>query len=149
MTDIPPYSTFVKIEPIEKGLSKDKKYYIETADGQRLLLRISATSEYDRIKTTYERIAHISKHGIPMPRSVDFGICENGDSVYQLLTWCDGSSLWRALGTMFIVQESKLAIYCEIFILFLCLVQIFRLNVGMNDSANLLTKVFVIFINLA
>jgi len=31
-SDIPDYDSFVKIEPIDKGLSSDKKFYIETAD---------------------------------------------------------------------------------------------------------------------
>ena len=41
MTDIKDYATFVKIEPVEKGWSGDKKYYVETADGRRMLLRVS------------------------------------------------------------------------------------------------------------
>lgn len=28
--------------------------------------------------------------GVPMSQPVDFGICDNGKSVYSLLTWCDG-----------------------------------------------------------
>lgn len=41
MIDIPNYDTFIKIEPILKGWSSDKKYYVETKDEQRLLLRRS------------------------------------------------------------------------------------------------------------
>ena len=39
MIDIPIYDTFSKIEPIVKGMSGDKKYYIETVDGSNLLLK--------------------------------------------------------------------------------------------------------------
>jgi len=28
--------------------------------------------------------------GVPMSQPIDFGICDNGKSVYSLLTWCDG-----------------------------------------------------------
>ncbi|MDR1560464.1 MAG: phosphotransferase [Clostridiales bacterium] len=28
--------------------------------------------------------------GVPAPRHVDFGVCNGGKSVYQLLTWVDG-----------------------------------------------------------
>jgi len=28
--------------------------------------------------------------GVPMSQPLDFGICDNGKSVYLLLTWCDG-----------------------------------------------------------
>lgn len=32
MTQIPLYNTFSKIQPITKGMSGNKKYYIETVD---------------------------------------------------------------------------------------------------------------------
>ena len=41
MQDIKNFDTFVKIEPITKGMSGDNKYRIETTDGRRLLLRIA------------------------------------------------------------------------------------------------------------
>lgn len=56
MKEIPLYNTFRKIEPIQKGMSGDKKYYIETVDKKYLLLRISDFSEYDQKKTEYEII---------------------------------------------------------------------------------------------
>jgi len=37
-----------KKELISKGMSSDKKYYVETADQKRLLLRVADISEYDR-----------------------------------------------------------------------------------------------------
>ena len=50
MTDIRGFDNFVKVEPIEKGWSEDKKYYVETSDGQRMLLRVSDIAEHDRKK---------------------------------------------------------------------------------------------------
>ena len=47
MKDIPNSDAFMKIELIHKGWSGDKKYYIETIDGERLLLRISDISFYE------------------------------------------------------------------------------------------------------
>jgi len=93
MEDIRNYDTFINIKPIDKGLSGDKKYYVETIDGQRLILRVSDISEYDRKKSAYERMEHMDNHNISMSRPIDFGVCDNGQSVYQLLTWCDGESL--------------------------------------------------------
>jgi serine/threonine-protein kinase len=93
MKDIPNYETFIAIRPIDKGLSGDKKHYVETIDGQRLILRISDISEYDRKKSAYERMEHMDNHNIPMSRPIDFGVCDNEQSVYQLLTWCDGECL--------------------------------------------------------
>lgn len=90
MHDIKNYNTFIKIEPVNKGWSSDKKYYIETAEGRRLLLRVADISEYDRKKVEYEMMKQVAALGIPMSQPVDFGICDNGKSVYSLLTWCDG-----------------------------------------------------------
>ena len=41
MFDITGSDTFKKILPLDKGYSGDKKFYIETYDNRRLLLRIS------------------------------------------------------------------------------------------------------------
>lgn len=90
MQDIKVYNTFTKIEPVCKGWSNDKKYYIETVNDRKLLLRVADISEYDRKKTEYERMKQVAVLGFPMSQPVDFGICDNGKSVYSLLTWCDG-----------------------------------------------------------
>lgn len=50
MVDIKNYESFMKIEAIHKGWSDDKKYYIETATDERLLLRINDIAEYDKRK---------------------------------------------------------------------------------------------------
>jgi aminoglycoside phosphotransferase (APT) family kinase protein len=90
MQDIKSYETFIKIEQINKGWSSDKKYYIETADGSKLLLRVADISEYDRKKAEFERMNQVADLDVPMSQPVDFGTCDNGRSVYSLLTWCDG-----------------------------------------------------------
>ena len=90
MHDINTYNTFTKIEPVNKGWSSDKKHYIETEDGRRLLLRVADISEYDRKKTEYEMMEQVAALGVPISQPVDFGICDNGKSVYSLLLWCDG-----------------------------------------------------------
>jgi len=93
MKDIPGFNNYTKIDLIDIGLSKDKKYYIETADRKRLILRISDISEYDSKKAAYERMKYMDKHEIPMSRPIDFGVCDGEKSVYQLLSWCDGEVL--------------------------------------------------------
>ena len=91
--DIPDYDSFKKIEPIDKGLSNDKKYYIETADGRRLLLRVADISEFDSKKAEHEKIQLMDAADVPMSRPVDFGVCGSGKQVYQMLTWCEGKNL--------------------------------------------------------
>ena len=93
MTDIKNYGTFVKIEPINKGFSEDKKYYIETINGDKLLLRVSDISEYDRQKGRFEMLNRAASAGVLTNTPVDFGVCDGGKSVYQLLKWLDGEEV--------------------------------------------------------
>lgn len=45
--DINNFDAFSKIVPLKKGMSSDKKDYIETTDGEHLLLHIAEISESD------------------------------------------------------------------------------------------------------
>ena len=92
MKDIPGYENFTKVEPLTKGWSNDKKYYIETDDGRRLLLRVADAKEHDRKKHEFEMMEKVAALGIPMSQPLDFGACGNGEQVYQLLSWCDGEN---------------------------------------------------------
>lgn len=100
MEDIKNYDAFVKIEPINKGWSNDKKYYVETKNGEKLLLRISDISELDSKKSEYEIMKKIATTGINMSIPIDFGICNDGKSVYQILSWCDGVEAKKLLPTL-------------------------------------------------
>jgi len=95
--DIPGYDSFVSIAPLTKGWSSDKKYVIETDDGQRLLLRVADIAEYEKKKTEFEMMKKVAATGIPMQQPVDFGVCDDGKSVYTLLTWVDGEDAQEAL----------------------------------------------------
>lgn len=90
--DIPNHESFIKIEPINKGVSGDYKYCVETAEGQRFLLRISDIKTYDRKKTMFDMMGRVASLGVSMSLPVDFGICNGGKNVYQLLSWCDGET---------------------------------------------------------
>jgi serine/threonine-protein kinase len=100
MTDIPNYESFAKIEPLDKGMSSDKKYRIETRSGEFQLLRVSDIAEYDRKRAEFELLKRVAELGIPASRPVDFGTCNGGKSVYQLLSWIDGEELDAALPSM-------------------------------------------------
>ena len=97
MKNIPYFDTFVKVEPIQKGWSGDKKYYVETKDGERLLLRVSNNSSYDVKQQEFNIMKKMASTGMKMSLPISFGVCENGKSVYQLLTQCDGEEAKEAL----------------------------------------------------
>lgn len=93
MIDIPMYDTFTKIRPIEKGMSGDKKYYIETEENKHLLLRVADVSEYEQKKAEYELMKKMVSIGVAMPVTIDFGICNEDKNVYTLLEWIDGQEV--------------------------------------------------------
>lgn len=97
MKDILNFDTFVKVEPIHKGWSSDKKYYVETKDGELLLLRVSDISAYEEKQQEFDILKKMATTGMKMSLPISFGVCENGKSVYQLLTWCDGEEAKEAL----------------------------------------------------
>jgi aminoglycoside phosphotransferase (APT) family kinase protein len=110
MFDIKSYATFEKILLINKGWSSDKKYYIETTTNEKLLLRITDISEYDQKKSEFERMTHFAEIGLPISQPVDFGICDNGKSVYMLLKWCEGEDAELVLPKMSESEQYRLGV---------------------------------------
>ncbi|MCO5383811.1 MAG: phosphotransferase family protein [Methanosarcina barkeri] len=88
--EIPDSCKWQIVEPLNKGWSNDQKYYIRTADGRELLLRVADISQYENKKQGFEAIKQLDNLDILISHPVDFGICNNGQSVYSLLTWIAG-----------------------------------------------------------
>lgn len=110
MQRIKSYYNFTKMEPINKGWSSDKKFYVETADGRKLLLRVADISDYVRKKSEFEIMKQVAALGVPMSQPVDFGINDNGQSVYSLLTWCDGQDAEVVLTSLSETEQYVLGI---------------------------------------
>ncbi len=110
MKDIKGYHTFAKIEFVNKGWSRDRKYYIETADGRRLLLRLADISLYDNKKAEFEMMKRAAALGVPMSQPVDFGTCDDGKMVYSLLTWCDGQDAEEVLPHLTATEQYALGV---------------------------------------
>lgn len=88
---------WTRIEQVNKGWSDDRKFYIETEDRQRLLLRTSSIERYEQKKQEYAMIGKYSTLGFGMSRPVRFGTLPNQGICYMLLTWVDGQDLELAL----------------------------------------------------
>ena len=110
MTDIKNYETFVKIKPITKGLSGDKKYCVETDSGKQLFLRISDVEEYDRKKAEYNMMEHVHTLGFITPQPIDFGLCNSGKSVYSISDWIDGKDAEKLLPAMLEAEQYILGV---------------------------------------
>ena len=91
---------WVSVEPVSKGWSSDKKYFVKTDTGEDFLLRLSDIEQYDAKKKEYEIITKYSKLGIKMSLPVEFGVCNEGKNVYMLLSWIEGSDMEEILSDL-------------------------------------------------
>lgn len=73
-------------------------------------MRLSDLSENNRKKAEYEMMRKITAHGIPISNPVDFGMCNDGKSVYNLSTWIDGEDAEIALKRMNEAKQYSLGI---------------------------------------
>jgi len=89
------FETFVKVEPIEKGWSEDKKYCVTNSDGVKYLLRITPIERYETRKALFAMHEQVAALDIPMCLPVEFGTCTDG--VYSLQSWIDGEDLETVL----------------------------------------------------
>lgn len=80
--------TFIKIEPIIKGWSEDKKYCVTKADGIKYLLRITPIERYDTRKSLFSMLQKVTDIEISMCKPIEFGTCSDG--VYSLQSWING-----------------------------------------------------------
>lgn len=101
-------TTWKLIKPINKGWSTDLKYYIETNNHEKLLLRIADISCYDEKKKEYEIIGKYSKLGFIMSMPIEFGVCNENRQVYMLLTWIEGDDLEEVLPKLSHEKQYKL-----------------------------------------
>ena len=81
-------SDLVKLTPVDKGWSGDKKYCAETADGTKYLLRTSVPDTFEKKKAEFDVMCAVERLGIPMCRPIAFG--ETDEFVYSIQTWIDG-----------------------------------------------------------
>jgi serine/threonine-protein kinase len=110
MRDIKGFDTFVKIEPVSGGWSRDKKYRVETDAGERLLLRVADVAAHDRKYAEYEMLTRVAELDVPAPRPMAFGTCDGGSSVYLLLTWMDGADALNVLPTLTEAEQYNLGL---------------------------------------
>ena len=93
----------MKIVPILKGWSNDKKYCVTSKEGIKYLLRISPNDQFDRKEKEFEIMRQVYALKIPMCQPIDFGICEDG--VYSLQSWIDGKDAEKVIPNLSISKQ--------------------------------------------
>ena len=89
---------FVTKEPINKGWSKDKKYFVTDENGNRYLLRVSDIAEYDKKQSEFNMMKQVASFGVPMCQPIEFGTCDEG--VYSIQSWFDGDDAEEVIATL-------------------------------------------------
>jgi len=110
VTGIPDSADWTRIEPVLKGWSNDKKYYIEDGEGRKLLLRLSGREELGRKQAEYEMIKLINQLNFPMSRAMEYGLCNDGLNTYMLLSWVEGCPLEDCLTTFPVSRQYELGV---------------------------------------
>ena len=82
------YENIVEKILIDKGWSPDKKYRAVTASGDTYLLRISPPERTGRVESQFQKMQTVARLGIPMCRSLEWGVCQEGPYVIQ--SWIEG-----------------------------------------------------------
>lgn len=96
--EIPESLSWKHIEEIKKGWSKDRKYYVETADSKKLLLRIADLEFYERKAEEFDFLKKVNALDFKMSKALSFGKTKN--FVYMILEWIDGVSLNEVLASL-------------------------------------------------
>jgi len=110
-SDIPGFATWASVELLSKGWSTDKKYIVKTKAGETLLLRIAESDVFEQKKKEYEIICKYAALGFEMSKPLDFGLCDNGQHTYMLLTWVEGEDLEEALPKL--TEEEQYELGCS------------------------------------
>ncbi|MCL2815788.1 MAG: phosphotransferase [Oscillospiraceae bacterium] len=98
MADKTIYDTIEKVEPINKGLSGDKKYCATVCGGTKYLLRIMPIEKYETWKILFAILERVAALGVSMCKSVELGTCDDG--IYVMQDWIDGEDLFAVLPTL-------------------------------------------------
>lgn len=107
---IPHYSTWQVIKQINEGWSMDKKYYVEDKEKNKFLIRIAEGSLYEEKQKEYQFLQKANKIDAVMSQAVEFGTCNEEQSVYMILTWVEGEPLNECLGSLPIEEQYALGL---------------------------------------
>lgn len=91
-------SNYTIVTEITKGWSHDKKYCVTDHTGQKFLLRVSPSEQYEDKKAEYECMQKVAALGINAIRILEFGVCEEG--AYSLQTWIEGKDAEEVIPTL-------------------------------------------------
>lgn len=103
LSEIPSSEGWKVVEEIKYGWSDDRKFYVETEDGQKLLVRlmpINYEDTYEYTKIQYNFIKECNKLDINVCKAIDFGKITDEPYLYMILSYVDGEQLQKILPSL-------------------------------------------------
>jgi len=105
-SEIRRFSEWRKIEPLNKGWSSDEKFYIETQNGEKLLLRVNSIQNEAAKREEFAAMQQVARLPLVMSNPLEFGRFNRQQNVYTLLLWVEGSALDEVLPD-FLADEQR------------------------------------------
>lgn len=99
--------TFIKIEEIKKGWSKDQKFYLEDYKHRHYCLRISPVEEAVKKEQQFSRLQKLTALPLNIPKPLRL---VKDEKIYSLLTWVEGNSLEDEISKLNFDEQHKLGL---------------------------------------
>lgn len=99
-----------KVEPILKGYSFDKKFYIEDEACNQYVLRISDFSEFLKKQKEFEVMKQIEKLNVKMSKPLFLGVNEDENVCFQLVSYLNGKDATEGLSHYSEDEQYKIGI---------------------------------------
>ncbi|SFG16376.1 aminoglycoside phosphotransferase family protein [Sporolactobacillus nakayamae] len=107
---IPGSSNWEQLHLLNGGWSHDQKYTFRSKN-RKYLLRLSDVSIYERRKKEFEILNAFRDLEVTITKPVSFGLCEDGQSCYTIMTWVDGRDAAKILPTL--TSDERYRLGCE------------------------------------
>lgn len=90
LSQVPSFSNWKEIQCLHGGFSADKKYRVQTTDGQNLLVRISDFSTYEQKHRQFQLMKKLNEKNLNIPHAIDFSVLDSSH-VCTILSWVEGN----------------------------------------------------------
>ncbi|MCM3025512.1 aminoglycoside phosphotransferase family protein [Bacillus safensis] len=108
MQHIPLLKEAVSIEQIDKGYSRDEKWVMTKVSGEKYVLRFTDQDQYDKIKTQFNLLYELRRHGVQCADPVNIGVLEAKQQVYYILSFIEGQEAKEIMSQL--TEEKQYAI---------------------------------------
>lgn len=97
MNEILSRNEYVSAIELDDGHSQNVKYKLVDKYGKSFVLRVSDIKHYDEKLLEFNILQTVFGKGVTTPEPVEFGVCNDGKSVYMIVGWIEGKCVMKTL----------------------------------------------------